>query len=381
MERFIVPVLKHGGLVREIGAEEEKRTYEKDRARVKKVKKMLEMGQSQMLMPSQHYNQSQYKNQHQSQYQSRSNIRSHRNTSTALSDSYVLTGSELLEQEPKPYLTGYESWRAEKEIKEALETDMFKMWPVEEDEGKADDKAAKSKNKSKDGSKEKAKENQKSSPLLQGGCKKMQIEKTKGKENEKGSLTSQCGYKNTQNEKRKGRDTETPALPSGYKGMGLRTREEIEREWKAKEERDITGRARIPDGYEDVMEMEALRSLDGFKPSLLGVVLEDYQRGQSTDEESEGDDWGMLRRNQPERVTRRGYGKKQSGIDEDVAGMGGIAKNDARTKTNTRNANDMQKDVATKSRSKAEQKEDRGNTPKRVSAPTYRPSYQGPRDR
>lgn len=125
--------------------------------------------------------------------------------------------------------------------------------------------------------------------------------------------------------------------------------------------------------------MEALRSLDGFKPSLLGVVPEDYQCGQSTDEESEGETWGMLHRKQPEQVTRRGYGKKQSEAEEDVAVLEGIAKNDARMKIDTRNANNTPKDVATSLSSKAEQKECSNHEPKRLSAPSYKPSFQGTR--
>ncbi|KAG4413096.1 hypothetical protein IFR04_013780 [Cadophora malorum] len=378
MERFIVPVLKHGGLVREISTQEEKRTYEKDRARVKKAKKMLELGQSRLLVPSQHHN--------KGQHQGHSIGRSGGSTLSGLSDSFVLTGSEFLDEMPKPFLTGYESWCAEKEIKEALQTDMFKMWPVEEEEMTAKCKEKSGiKDESKDSSsKENGPDGNLGSTVLQGRYERMQIQKMKGKEkeNEKGSHNSQIGYRTTQNEKRHGKHNETLNLPTAYKGMGLRTREEIEREWKAKEERDIAGRARVPDGYEDVMEMEAPRSLDAFRPSLLGVVPEDYQRGQSTDEESEGENWGMLHRKQPEQVTRRGYGKKQGEAEEDAAVLAGITKNDVRTKiNNTRNANDTQKNATTNPGLKTEQKENSGNVPKRVSAPSYRLSFQGARYR
>lgn len=328
-------------------------------------------------MPSQHHK----KGQHQSHSIGRSGDR----TLGGLSDSFVLTGSELLGEMPKLYLTGYESWRAEKEIKEALQTNMFKAWPVELDEEKGEGKNARTESKdesiSNDIGKKKEEEDKRDHSALQVGHKKMQIDNTWGKENERGSLTLQSDYRSTQNEKRKGKHNETPTLPTAHKGIGLRTREEIEREWKAKEERDIAGRARVPNGYEDVMEMEALRSLDGFKPSLLGVVPEDYQRGQSTDEESEGETWGLLHRKQPEQVTRRGYGKKQSEAEEGVAVLEGIAKNDARMKIDTRNANNTPKDVATSLSSKAEQKECSNHVPKRLSAPSYKPSFQGARCR
>lgn len=352
MERFIVPVLKHGGLVREISTQEEKRTYQRDRVRVKNAKNMLEMGQSRLLVPSQHHN--------KGQHQSHSIGRSGSNTLGGLSDPFVLTGSEFLDEMPKPYLTGYESWRAEKEIKEALQTYMYKVWLVEE-QGKT------AKGRKKGNAKDKSNDSS---------------NKEKGKENEKGSLALQIGHRNTQNEKRHGNHNETSTLPTAYNGKGLRTREEIEREWKAKEDRDIIGRARVPEGYKDVMEMEALRSLDAFKPSLLGLVLEDYQPGQTTDEESEGENWGMLHRKQPEQVTRRGYGKKQGEAEEDAAVLAGITKNDVRTKiNNTRNANDTQKNATTNPGPKTEQKENSGNVPKRVSAPSYRLSFQGARYR
>ncbi|KAK0105258.1 hypothetical protein ONS95_004354 [Cadophora gregata] len=298
MERLIVPILKHGGLIREISATEETRTYENDRARVKNVKKMLYMGQSQMLVPSHHH----YR---QSQYQSQNHSRSYSNTLTALSDSYILTGSEFLQLKSKPYLTGYESWRAEKELKMALETDMFKIQPAkdEEDNEKAGDKTTKNKDKSKDSSKTKAKEDVKSSTVLQNSCKKIQ--------RQTGSPVLQGEYRKIHTEEAKGKEKQPTALPKGPTSKRLRSREELECEWKAKEDRDITGRAKITNNYEDVMEMEALRSMDGFKPSLLGVVLEDYQRGQSTDEESEEEDSNTARRNQQERVTRRGYGEKE----------------------------------------------------------------------
>ncbi|KAG4436375.1 hypothetical protein IFR05_008131 [Cadophora sp. M221] len=53
------------------------------------------------------------------------------------------------------------------------------------------------------------------------------------------------------------------ASPSNFQSPQKRRREEKEREWKAKEERDISGGERVPGGYEDVKEMEKLRSLDG----------------------------------------------------------------------------------------------------------------------
>ncbi|KAL5325138.1 hypothetical protein ACEPPN_006261 [Leptodophora sp. 'Broadleaf-Isolate-01'] len=72
---------------------------------------------------------------------------------------------------------------------------------------------------------------------------------------------------------------ESGVLPSFCTGPEKRRREEIEKEWKAKEERDIAGRERVPGGYEDVVEMEKLRSLDGFVPTLRGANLKDYRRG------------------------------------------------------------------------------------------------------
>ncbi|KAH7312086.1 hypothetical protein BKA65DRAFT_574834 [Rhexocercosporidium sp. MPI-PUGE-AT-0058] len=259
MERVSVPFLKHGGLIRDLTSAEEKRLYEKERPRIRKVKKMIAMGQSQLLMPSQHHNQSCHQSQRQSRNRSGSRSEGLRSeTSNGVAESFVLTGSEFIEQKAKPYLTPLESRCARKEIKEALESEMFNVWTVYDEEGSD-----------------------------QGGK-----DKDKGKEKVRGILE------------------DSAVLLGSHK---KRRREDIAKEWKAKEEKDIVGRARVSGGYDDVVEMQKLRNLVGFAPSLLGVLVEDYQRGQYTDEEDEWDKWSMIRRRERmEPITRWGGGGKQS---------------------------------------------------------------------
>ncbi|XMA19130.1 hypothetical protein WAI453_011921 [Rhynchosporium graminicola] len=379
MEVMFVPFLKFSSHVREI-EENINKGHEHERERVNKNKDMLEMGDSQLFMPPQpqtHYQDNQphresqrrRTNYHEDQYQ-RQNLPHHdfqqqeqsqkdnqyrekskenrtsasisegylllgdgkigRHTSSDIRDHYVLAGSAYRD-ETKLYLTSRERERVMKDLKEAQETDAFKMWPVHVD-GLVPDRRA--------GEGKKTTVSMEESTILLPNCK--------------GKPMAQADLKDN--------IEESAILKPTYQGPERQRRDDMKKEWNAKGERDIAGRSRTPGGYEDVLENDMLKSLGGFKSSLPGVNLKKYRRGHDTDEEDGGKKWRSIRqREKGELVAGWGGGFRQSMKDglrkQESAGKAGSSK-DGRAKYNSRSADnsDSSNGSSTRSKSHAEQK-------------------------
>lgn len=72
---------------------------------------------------------------------------------------------------------------------------------------------------------------------------------------------------------------ESPVFEKKRSEMERWRGEEIAREWKEKEERSIVGRRRMEGGCEDVVEVEMLMSLDMFRPTLEAFMENDGRKG------------------------------------------------------------------------------------------------------
>ncbi|KAL2062286.1 hypothetical protein VTL71DRAFT_6552 [Oculimacula yallundae] len=365
MEKAYVPILKHRGRIRVLTEDENdndnntepNRVSDKDNERPKMIKNIPETGESTLMMPTQsqgyvnqyqtqtpseapapaqsqserqiecqHQSQQDKQGQRQSQsyrdnqYHSRSE-REVKESKIKIADDYILAGSEYIEDAKlkpgtKTDLTNQESEFAMKDLKEALESEMFRVWPVYEGE---------------------------ETPVsVPGGSK---AGKVSNRDNEKGTQDAKS------QSKPQGGMEESAIMPVTHATTAEKQRRDaIAEEWKAKEERDITGRKRMVGGYEDVLEDDMLKSLDWFqKPTLKCVRLEEYRRGQDTDEEDSGEEWSRVRRR--EREERR---TGQSWNVKDGIRNYGSGKTDAKTKYESRSASDERKEGTMKPEPQAE---------------------------